>query len=592
MRATKFPFWERGARGDFLKTRAAFLALPLVVACYCLYFWDLQDIPFYDKGEAREAVVVSEIYYHNEWILPRRNGVQVPSKPPLFHWLAAAVSKASGSLNEWTIRLPSALFGALGILLTFAAGVWLWGVSAGFAAAVVLATSFEWWRAATVARVDMTLAFFMVAAFLLFYYIYRKEHVKWAHGPILALLLGLATLAKGPVGIVLPGFTALVFVWLRRDLAFLNKLRPAASAAVFLLVALSWYGLALWNGGADFFQRQIIHENLAAPLGGGGHRQPLYYFIPSLFAGMAPWSAFLPAVAVFLYRRRNRLAEEGLLYPVVWFTVVFVFFSIAWTKRSVYILPLYPAVALILGAWWSDLSKKGKADSEWLFRLAGYGIGSLFVIAGTVVLSELLGWKVFVNLRGFLHPKDQANLALLTALTHDYFWQLVAWSVVSLAGGLVIFRSLWRAHSERLLACVGLITAAMLSLGNNIIREEVARVRTLKPFMNRVMQSVEKKGPIFFYRSQDYGAIFYARRHVPFLDVKTVTPYFLLMWEREWEQIKGRGGVELLDRSEGKGPEGKDSIVLVRVRAGADFPSPMEANAAVPRGRGDPSDEF
>src|SRR5262245_44589533 len=81
----------------------------LFLLCALLYLWGLGAVPFYTKGEPREATVVWEIYTNGEWILPLRNGHIIPSKPPLFHWLGTITSFVWGDLTEWTIRLPSAL---------------------------------------------------------------------------------------------------------------------------------------------------------------------------------------------------------------------------------------------------------------------------------------------------------------------------------------------------------------------------------------------------------------------------------------------------------------------------------------------------
>ncbi len=191
----------------------------ILSACFVLYFWDLGQAPFFDKQEPREALVVWEINHSGNWILPMRNGNEIPSKPPLYHWLAALVSQAVNELDEFTVRFPSAFFGTAGVLLTYFAGASLWGRSAGLVSAMVLATSFEWRQAAKAARVDMTLAFVMLCAFLYFAWLYRSGGGRMK-SLVLGIFLGLAALAKGPLGVVVPGFAYLVFLWLRRDLAF------------------------------------------------------------------------------------------------------------------------------------------------------------------------------------------------------------------------------------------------------------------------------------------------------------------------------------------------------------------------------------
>ncbi|MGH7960503.1 MAG: ArnT family glycosyltransferase, partial [Candidatus Binatia bacterium] len=145
-----------------MRSSPLLIGLGLGLLCAFLYLWGLGEKPFYTKAEPREASVVWEITTTGEWILPLRNGVMIPSKPPLFHWLGALISLAWGEVNELTIRLPSALLALLGVLLTYSAGTALWGVEAGLIAALILGTSFEWMRTAITARVDMTLTVCMV----------------------------------------------------------------------------------------------------------------------------------------------------------------------------------------------------------------------------------------------------------------------------------------------------------------------------------------------------------------------------------------------------------------------------------------------
>jgi len=130
-----------------------------------LYFWGLGRTPFYTKGEPREAVEVWEEVHNGEWVLPMRNGHDLPSKPPMFHWLAGGSSLLFGQVDEFAVRFPSAVLATLSVLLVFWLGLKKWGTSAGVFAAFMLATNFEWMRAATTARVDMTLTAFLIAAF-------------------------------------------------------------------------------------------------------------------------------------------------------------------------------------------------------------------------------------------------------------------------------------------------------------------------------------------------------------------------------------------------------------------------------------------
>jgi 4-amino-4-deoxy-L-arabinose transferase-like glycosyltransferase len=223
----------------------------LLAVCFALFLWKLGALPFFERGEPREALVVWEMHSTGNWILPIINGEYIPFKPPLFHWLGVLVAIVVGRVDEFTVRFPSAILGTLDVLMTYYVARRLWTRKAALVAAVVLATSFEWWQAATITQVDMTPTF--SAALMLFYFLYREERSRVARSLMLGLLLALGTLAKGPLGVAVPLFVILLFLALQRDLVFLKKLPLAAGATLFLLVASSWYGFGFLTSGVEFF---------------------------------------------------------------------------------------------------------------------------------------------------------------------------------------------------------------------------------------------------------------------------------------------------------------------------------------------------
>ena len=566
-----------------MQQRVLFIVLFLILFGFLVYVWGLGDVPFYTKGQPREATVIWEIYHNGEWILPLRNGHLIPSKPPLFHWLGALISLVFGQLSELTIRLPSALLALLGVLLTYRVGVVLWGVEAGLFASLTLATSFEWVRAATTARVDMTLTVFMVAAFFAFWSLYRKEVVSWAAALGFFCLLGLATLAKGPIGVLLPGLTIGVFLCVQRNLLFLRRLHIFSGGLLFVVVAGSWYALALWQGGEEFFAKQIMKENVlrfvSSGSAGAGHSHPFYYFIPNLFLGMAPWSFFFPALIYFLYQCRQRWAERNFTYLIVWIATIFFFYSISSSKRSVYILPIYPAIALLLGAWWQEL-RQGEIDLPrgflQLIQALGYVCFGVVGLAILGVIAQAAGLDPLGIIRPFLHPKDQSNLPLFTGIVADHPVAFGLWFLA--VGGAMILLSwgLRRQVWERVFGALVVFTTSIFLLINHVIQPTIAAARTFRPFMGRVVEQVDEQR-LFFYRSFDSGALYYADRRIPFYLPRGTpkTLYFILVWEEEWERLKTVGlgePLRLVDTSEGTGPKGNHHLLLVEVPANVELP--------------------
>src|SRR5919108_5312317 len=184
----------------------------LVALCGLLYFPYLNATPFFDKGEPREALAVQDIVQRGEWLFPLKRAMAIPSKPPLFHWSAALTAKVTGQLNETTIRFASALYATLGVLFVYALGRKLYGGQIGLLAGAIIATTMVYSDQALSARVDMTLCFFVTVSLVLFYALYRGFllHPLWYFA--LYAWVGIGTLAKGPLGALLPALVIAGFL--------------------------------------------------------------------------------------------------------------------------------------------------------------------------------------------------------------------------------------------------------------------------------------------------------------------------------------------------------------------------------------------
>jgi 4-amino-4-deoxy-L-arabinose transferase-like glycosyltransferase len=546
-----------------------------------LYFQGLGSLPFYTVGEPREALEIWEEVHNGEWILPSRNGIDLPSKPPLFHWLGGLTALATGTVDEFAARFPSALLATVTVFLVYWCGARKWGTAAGMFAACMLATNFEWIRAARSARVDIVLTTFLTGAFIAF------EPVATAAIPrplpllLFYLCMGLATLAKGPIGFLLPGFVAVVYLGLRRDLGRLRRLHVFPGCILAVGLPGCWYLAATLHGGMAFVHKQLLIENLMTFFGWtsdpGTPSHSFFYVIPSFFTGFAPWSLFVVPLGIFLYQLRGRhLDDEGYLYPLVWFVAIFLFFMVAAGKRTVYLLPLYPAAALLLGAWWGRLNSGQFPVRPGLRTVLRIGT-AVFAIALLCILFavalEAFGASPLDRLGPFLHHTDRENLPLVHDMIRAYRTSFLCWAGVVAASMLLVTVATWRGRWAVVFASLVVLVASTTLLVNTVFHPELAERRTFKPFMAAVRVTLGDSGQLAFYDSFDYGAVFYWQQRIPVLGAKipavreTDRRRYLLLWESEWNGLSAqeRGKLDLVLRSEGTGPDARNRLVLARV---------------------------
>ena len=333
--------------------RARDLAAILIGAVLVL-FPGLWAVDLFNPDEPREAEIAREMSLSGDFLVPTFNECPFLEKPPLFYWGVQAFSRLPLLAPELAVRLPS-FFAALGLLvLTYLLGCELRSRRTGLAAAFILLTTFQFWWLGRRALLDMTLAFFVGAT--LFCFVKGMRRSSWF------LLGGVAAagavMTKGFIGLIIPVLTIAAYtLWRRRRLAP----APLVASALIPLAAIGvWVALLATRPDGVCFVREFLVENhVKRFLGGGygGHAQPFWYYIESLLTDFLPWSLFLPAALVALWpgwRSRGAglkiPASDALLWA--WLVPSFVVLSLSSSKRSIYLLPLAPAMALLIASWW------------------------------------------------------------------------------------------------------------------------------------------------------------------------------------------------------------------------------------------------
>jgi 4-amino-4-deoxy-L-arabinose transferase-like glycosyltransferase len=300
--------------------------------------------------EGRYASIALEMLRSGDWLTPRLNGLLYFEKPPLQYWLSAGFFQLFG-VNEFAARLWPGLAGLFTIVTTSIGARLLWGEPAGHAAAIVTA-GMAWVVANShFLSLDMGLTFFLTLA-LCGFLVSRKNPASPSvrrNGMWLcwAAMAG-ATLSKGLVGLLIPGATLALYSLVTRRFGFWRDMHWVSGAAIFLALAAPWF-IAMSLAHPGFFDFFFIGEHFRRFLTDEAHRTgPVHYFVPFLIAGSLPWTTLVLAkvdgrepdsgVESFQYRR--------LLW--IWIAFVFVFFSVSRSKLPSYILPVFPAMALLI----------------------------------------------------------------------------------------------------------------------------------------------------------------------------------------------------------------------------------------------------
>ncbi len=513
----------------------------VTVAWALLHLCGLGRAPFHTRGEPREAVVIQDLVQHGRWLLPRRNAVEVPRKPPLYYWLGGIAAHALGRVDELTARLPSAgLSGAAALLVTLVTALCV-APRAGALAGLTLLTSFEWLRAATTARVDMTLAFGLTVVFCSLLAIRRDARTPWLFG--LYFGIAWATLAKGIPGLAIPTLQILLLCLVDRSTAPLRALRPLRGLPIVLLVVAAWYSAALLQGGRAFFDI-VVNENLlrisergAAAL---GHAHGLAYLVGSLLAGLLPWTIALPAVVLALWRDRAGLERRGArVFALLWIVAVFAPYALASSKRGVYLLPLYPAAALLIG-WWADrlLTDMGAARAG-RRALAGllWALAWVVALLALITLAQSSGFPLVDTARDalphFAAPYSSALALTLAGASGRWLPAIMgAIAILAAAGALAATRSRPQLAYAAIIVCLALVIIS----ARLVIAPAVAELATRRPFVGELRNVVRDPALVHTSPQLDYGTLFYWGSALPVYDPGSGGdgPPYLIMPEVTW----------------------------------------------------------
>lgn len=520
------------------------VAVWLVALCGLCFFWQLGSIGLVDETEPLFAEATRQMVETGDWITPYFNEKPRFDKPPLIYWLMAIAYQTMG-VNEWAVRLPSALSASALVVFGFftllrfgysrpgsAAETAQNGEAAiapsrpsprvhwlpAFLGSALLALNLQTIAWARTGVSDMLLSACVGGALLAFFWGYASPEDAPSHRVrerwylAFFVLCGLGVLTKGPVGVVLPvAVVAAFLLYVGNGQTVLREMRVVRGGLVFLAIAVPWYILVTAANGEKFINSFFGYHNVERfTRVVNQHRAPWYFYIVVLLVGFAPYSAHLPvAIARLRFWRRGRWQAEDRrtqlgLFALIWAAVIFGFFTIAVTKLPSYVLPLYPAIAILVALFWSDQILR-PARFGWGMGLS-HGLNLLLLAALAIASFNSAAWLDSDNaVRGLEAAITQSGIPIVGT---------VIWGGALLGAIALLFRQqgrwLWGVN----LAAMALTLLLFVFPLMNIL--DIHRQLPLRQLAAEIVEQQQPNEPILMAGLHKPSLVFYGHRPIFF----------------------------------------------------------------------------
>jgi 4-amino-4-deoxy-L-arabinose transferase-like glycosyltransferase len=401
--------------------RASFLEWAGLAAVCAMCLSRLAGFGLADPDEGRYAEISREMIELHDWVIPHLAYVNYFEKPPLLYWLVGLSFRLFG-MSEWAARLVPACAAIGGVVLSYALGVRLLGRRGALLGAAILITSPLYFALSQVLIIDMLLTLCVSAMLAAIYQAHvAREKRRWAVAA--AVAAGLGVLAKGPVALALPGLIALAFLRIRRDGLTIRAVLAPWPILVFAAIAVPWFALIArqhTDFPAFFFLRENLYRFATSQV---GHPESPYYYVPVVLGGFFPWTLLVVLMGATASGRAaaRRMPPDAVLFLSLWAAIVIGIFTLARAKLSPYVLPAFPALALLLGGW-LDRALDDPALPRTLIRfargVAGIAAAILVLRLGVSVLPAFVPAMLHRdcgNPQAFLFGGTMLALAMLPA---------------------------------------------------------------------------------------------------------------------------------------------------------------------------------
>jgi 4-amino-4-deoxy-L-arabinose transferase-like glycosyltransferase len=519
---------------------------------------------FYTKGEPREASVAVSMAESGNRILPKVYADEFAYKPPMAHWLMAAFSAPQGYVSEFTSRLPSAV--AQIILIGFVLAFFGKRIrfQEAFIATLLLLTCFEIHRAGMTARVDMLLTTFMVLGLMQFY---RWENKLELKGLPLAIpaLFSCAILTKGPVGIILPLFTGFVYLLTLRKYTFGKIVKSLLYIGVSsLFIPMIWYAEAYRQGGQEFLHVMLAENfgrffhlsesNINYDL---GHEEGFFYNFITLLSGFIPWTLF---VVFSLFGIKWRLPHKSLKqilkdawqrfqsmekmkrFSLVAAVCIIFFYTIPSSKRSVYLMPAYPFLSILLAQYFIYITENRSKVTR-VFAYVLTAVASLAFTAGLLLMTRAVDVYAIAG-----KYASHSMAGVLNALSSGDTVSRIVMGLLAVSIITVIYQATRRINIKILYAIL-LMTFCINLFIDGIVMRGIKNSSSARPFAEQISKTYDLENNLYVMNnlreySNLYGMNFYLGNTFRDFEKEKPAGGYFLTTEKDIKKLLEQYGIQ------------------------------------------------
>lgn len=492
-----------------------YLAL-LVLIIVPLFSLGLSNHGLWSADEPRVAEIGREMAITGNWAVPALNQRPFLEEPPLYYGTLALTFKAFG-VSDKVARIPSAFFAFAAVLVLFFIANFLFGPRVALLSGLILATTGEYFRVAHTVIVDSALTFFVVCSMGLFIigYLSGSNRKKLLCYILLYVSSCLAFLTKGFIGIVIPGLGILVFLVADRNIKEIFKMRIWLGVLIFLVMTLPWFIALCYQGGMEHLEVFLVHNHLQRFLPGSfagsisgeasGHHHPFYYYLIEFPVGFLPWSILSIPVLFFTFSKSSQPEtisfplEKGRLFAKCWFIAGIIFLTVASTKRTLYLMPIFAPIAMLTALYIEST----------LLSQATNGINKVFlwVFALVIAMIGISVIPVFIYIKR-IYPFDVSS---------GLFLSLIILSLLMLTFSLTAIWYFWHGNVKQYWGLTSVPIIAGLLFSAVIVAPILDRHKSFTPFCEKLMATVSHGKPLYAYSPDETlrGAVpFYTGKYL------------------------------------------------------------------------------